>query len=56
MSNTREWSYGKEPIVLVYQDCKGYLHEQNIFDIVECGPLIDPENGDDMDIVGWAKL
>lgn len=42
-------------ILLVYRDEAGDLHEQPIGDINEAGTLIDPESGDDMELVGWKR-
>lgn len=39
---------------LVYKDAEGNQHDQSWKDVVEVGTLIDPETGDDMEIVGWT--
>ena len=42
-----------ELLILVYQNEDGDLFEQNAADLVYSGTLIDPETGDDLDLVGW---
>jgi hypothetical protein len=44
--------YAPEHATLVYRDSVGNLHEQPVVDVVEVGTLIDPETGDDMEIIG----
>lgn len=39
---------------LVYTDQNGANHYQPWGDIVAAGTLIDPESGDDMEMVGWT--
>lgn len=39
---------------LVYRDETGILHTQHWSDLVEIGTLIDPDTGDDMELVGWT--
>jgi hypothetical protein len=39
---------------LVYKDDNGDYHRQHWKDVVVVGTLIDPETGDDMEIVGWT--
>lgn len=39
---------------LVYKDEDGEYHYQSWEDVQECGGLIDPENGDDMELIGWV--
>lgn len=39
---------------LYYKDSKGVEHRQHWKDLVEVGTLIDPETGDDMEIIGWS--
>ncbi|MCK0441264.1 hypothetical protein MUG78_17840 [Gordonia alkaliphila] len=39
---------------LVYVDEGGGHHYQPWGDLTEAGTLIDPENGDDMDLIGWT--
>lgn len=46
MRNTNE-------ITLIYTDDSGERHEQPLSDVPEVGTLIDPENGDDLELVGW---
>lgn len=43
-------------LVLIYQDEDGGLHEQFAVDLVESGTLINPETGEDMDLVGWRII
>ena len=38
---------------LVYIDGRGEQHTQHWNDIVDSGSLIDPDTGEDMDVVGW---
>ncbi|MDR0592606.1 MAG: hypothetical protein LBG60_04975 [Bifidobacteriaceae bacterium] len=38
-------------ITLVYRSPAGEIFHQPVSDITECGTLIDPETGDDMDLV-----
>ena len=42
-------------MVLVYKSENGEFHTQEWQDLVESGTLIDPETGDDMEIVGWME-
>lgn len=44
--------YPPEKVVLVYRDSSGTQHRQMAADVVEVGTLIDPETGDDMEIIG----
>lgn len=39
---------------LVYVDDNGNRHHQHWRDIAEVGNLIDPESGEDMDLLGWT--
>lgn len=39
---------------LVYKDLDGETHHQPWQDLTSVGTLIDPESGDDMEIVGWT--
>lgn len=39
---------------LVYADSEGGHHYQPWQDLEESGTLIDPETGDDMEMVGWT--
>lgn len=43
-------------LILVYRDEDGGLHEQFAVDLPNCGTLIDPDSGDDMDLVGWRVV
>ena len=43
-------------LVLIYRDEAGNLHEQRAEDLPNCGTLIDPDNGDDMELVGWRVV
>lgn len=40
-------------LVLVYRSEAGEYYEQPATDLIIAGTLIDPETGDDMDLVGW---
>lgn len=40
-------------LVLMYRSEAGDEYEQNVDTIIECGTLIDPDTGDDMELVGW---
>ena len=42
------------PMWLVYKDDEGSKHYQPYADITSAGTLIDPETGDDMELVGWT--
>lgn len=42
------------PMWLVYEDENGDLHYQPWEDLTESGTLIDPEDGEDMEMVGWT--
>lgn len=42
-----------QDIILIYLDAAEQTHTQPLCDIVEVGTLIDPETGDDMELVGW---
>jgi hypothetical protein len=44
--------YAPEHATLVYRDSVGTLHRQMVADVAEFGTLIDPETGDDMEIIG----
>lgn len=46
-------NFNTGPMSLIYRDEKGNLHAQPWGDIVQAGTLIDPDTGDDMEIVGW---
>lgn len=43
-------------LVLIYRDEAGNLHEQLAEDLTNCGTLTDPDNGDDMDLIGWMVI
>ena len=38
---------------LVYRDSQGNFQEQHWQDLAVYGNLIDPETGDDWEIIGW---
>lgn len=40
-------------LILIYQDEMGLLYEQPASDITTSGTLIDPETGEDMELVGY---
>lgn len=39
---------------LVYVDGEGNRHYQPVSDVPDAGTLIDPETGDDMELIGWS--
>lgn len=43
------------PMYLVYQDEYGEPHYQLVDEVDQSGTLIDPETGDDMEVVGWSR-
>lgn len=43
------------PMDLIWKDADGDEHRQPFRDFPEVGGLIDPETGDDMELVGWAS-
>ena len=43
--------YAPENVFAIYIDSEGNEYDQPIADITEVGKLIDPETGDDMEIV-----
>jgi hypothetical protein len=43
-----------DEMYLVYQDEENNRHYQHWADLQESGTLIDPETGDDMELVGWT--
>lgn len=40
-------------VVLIYADANDAHHEQPLPDITAAGTLIDPDNGDDLELIGW---
>lgn len=38
-------------VTLVYQDAAGVIHEQPVADITSAGTLIDPDTGEDLELV-----
>lgn len=40
-------------LVLVYRGKNGTEYEQPLADIQEVGTLIDPDDGDDLELIGW---
>lgn len=44
-------SHAPENVFAIYIDSEGNEHDQPIADITEVGTLIDPETGEDMEIV-----
>lgn len=40
-------------LVLVYQDEEGNLYEQPAGNLTEVGGLIDPETGEDLELIGY---
>lgn len=43
-------------LVLVYSDNEGNTYEQMANDLVECGTLVHPETGDDLELTGYYVL
>jgi hypothetical protein len=43
-------------LVLVYKSEDGQTYEQFACDLPSAGTLIDPETGDDMELVGWYEV
>ena len=39
---------------LIYHDRHGRPHYQHWRDLPEAGTLIDPDDGEDMELVGWT--
>jgi len=39
---------------LFYRDSRGGIHTQHWLDLQQVGPLIEPDSGDDMELVGWG--
>lgn len=39
---------------LIYVDDNNNRHYQHWRDVAEVGSLIDPESGEDMDLLGWT--
>lgn len=51
---TENQNYNDGTMYLVYKDENGDLHYQAWQDVSEVGTLIEPDNGDDMEMVGWS--
>lgn len=51
---TENQNYNDGTMYLVYKDENGDLHYQPWQDVSEVGTLIEPDNGDDMEMVGWS--
>ena len=45
----------KSEAYIVYEDENGHNHYQPWRDVTDVGVLIDPESGEDMEVVGWSK-
>ena len=45
-----------ESLVLIYQNENGNRFEQRASDLPYSGTLIDPETGDDLDLIGWVSM
>ena len=43
-----------DSMYLVYQADDGTLYYQLWSDVSEIGGLVDPETGDDMELIGWS--
>ena len=48
--------YNTHGMELVYRDEYGTLYEQSWTDLQESGTLIDPETGDDLELIGWKEF
>lgn len=55
VSTHSDASGGSPSRFLVYADENGGQHYQPVADVVSVGTLIDPDSGDDMELVGWSK-
>lgn len=44
-----------DEISMIYVDCHGGHHSQPAGDIVSVGTLIDPDDGEDMEMIGWMR-
>lgn len=45
-----------DSMIIVYTDEKGCLYDQPLSDLPDVGTLIDPDTGDDMEIVGYKLV
>lgn len=45
-----------DSVHIVYTDEKGHLYDQPLSDLPDVGTLIDPDTGDDMEIVGYKLV
>ena len=45
-----------DSVHIVYTDEKGCLYDQSLSDLPDSGTLIDPDTGDDMEIVGYKLV
>lgn len=45
-----------DSMIIVYTDEKGCLYDQPLSDLTDVGTLIDPDTGDDMEIVGYKLV
>lgn len=39
---------------LVYRDHDNKVHWQHWSDLVQSGTLVDPDTGDDLEVIGWT--
>ena len=53
MTTEIRYKFNTASMWLVYRDDEGNFHEQPWQDIMEVGVLIDPETGNDWEIIGW---
>lgn len=38
---------------LIYRDNSGKIYRQPFMEVAQVGTLIDPDNGDDLELIGW---
>jgi hypothetical protein len=53
MVNTENENKNK-PVYAVYEDAKGTMYTQPLSDIQAVGTLIDEDNGDDLNMIGYT--
>lgn len=46
--------YNNTNMFLVYEDASGVRYYQHWSELVHVGTLVDPETGEDMEIIGWT--
>ena len=45
-----------DSMFIVYTDSEKHLYEQPLSDLPDSGTLIDPDTGDDMEIIGYTLV